>query len=329
MHDYCCFLSAPFLATDPQQWKATHTLPIRAVEGVLFNRADLDPNPWKICWQILAKAIAYHGEGNVVFHFPVNDCNYLDDAYVYQRLCEGFQRCCDLGCRGMVVHSNQVRPIFAWGAVDISGLQRRVIDTLQTVHATTPGSKGRWIGLENMPLMDNNAVEIDPIFSFITDFTSLRQADGVGITWDICHYTNTICNLQQVRDGKQSVQWYPHLRDAQWLDFISLESHIVHWHFSAFQGIANPGLMRRCQEGVHPFLSTLGEPLYAHILEVIFRLPMQDRLITLEIQEENYQFRKNFLATAAWVETVFHHYASNLEHSASEDLHTSFPGEPS
>ncbi len=278
----------PFLASNAAQLQATKGRGISAVEAVIFNRTDLADGPWHSVWKNIENAVRAYGPEQVVFHFPVNDCNYVADVFVRQRVEEAWQRCGDTGCAGMVVHANQVFPFAHWQSNDIAQARLRVVDVLADVlRQTEPGPHSCWLGLENMPLMDNLGKEIDPTFVFPEDFDVL-EGTQIGITWDHCHYSNALMNAQQALEGKQSKYWYPNLRQAGLLEFQMLESRIVHWHFSAFEGLANPETGATCREGFPPELSTLGEEPYAEILKEIMSRSTRKRLMTLEIQEDNY-----------------------------------------
>ncbi|MCF6298223.1 MAG: hypothetical protein L3J08_09630 [Flavobacteriaceae bacterium] len=151
--------------------------------------------------------------------------------------------------------------------------------------------------------MDNHGIEIDPLFCFPDDFKVLEGTD-INITWDICHYSNTLANMMDVLSGKQHRKYYPNIQNAKIEDFTKLNSRISHWHFSAFKGIADPKTGSKCTEGVLPIDSTLGENFYKKCLRLVEGNSSTKRKITLEIQEENYVQRTTVKKMIKWINLI-------------------------
>jgi len=296
-------ISAPFLATDIRQLTALSGVDIGCVEAIIFNREDLEDRPWQIIWSNISTACDTYNAENVIFHFSVNDSDYTDDPWVRIRLKEAYERVSDLGISGMVVHSNRIRPIPEWQRINLNTEREKVVTVLNDL-LSLHSSQRPWLGLENMPVMDNHGIEIDPIFCFPHDFKILNGTN-IGITWDICHYTNTLANMEKLYNGSHLPCHYPNSRIAQLEDFSMLENKIVHWHFSAFAGIANPDTGEKCHEGVLPEVSALGEETYISSAKLMKKMLKSDQKITLEIQEKNYVIsRRNFEKMAAWLTAV-------------------------
>ena len=294
-------ISAPFLALDVRQLETLSQVSIECVEAVIFNREDLEDESWNVVWSNIELARKKYEPKNITFHFPVNNSNYVSDPWVYRRLQEAYARASDLGMNGVVVHSNRVRPIPEWHRIDLAAEREKVIAALNEILVPYSSFERPWIGLENMPVMDNHGFEIDPIFCFPQDFELLKETD-VGITWDICHYTSTLANMEALRFGNHRPCHYPNVRHAKLKDFTMLEDKIVHWHFSAFSGVANPDTDEKCREGVLPMNSTPGESVYDMAAKLMKKMLKPKQKITLEIQEENYVLsRHNFVAMAAWL----------------------------
>ena len=122
-----------------------------------------------------------------------------------------FIRACDLGLAGVVVHANRIRPISEWKHLSPLTEREKVVSCLLNVINGKDLSSSTWIGLENMPIMDNAGDLIDPSFVFIDDF-NLLKGTGVGVTWDMCHYLNTLETVKEVLAGNQPMTDYPNLQ---------------------------------------------------------------------------------------------------------------------
>lgn len=300
--------SIPFLATEIQQLPIPGMFDNEAVEAIIFNRKDLEPHSWSIVWKSIKHAISLYGADNVSFHFPVNDSDYVKDSFIREKVLEGLQRATDLGLHGMVVHSNQVEPL-PWINVDLNMRRRQVVDALVQIREKVQGDT--WIALENMPVMDNFGIEIDPLFIFPNDFHYLMHTN-VKVIWDICHYTNSLANIAQVLKGEQQKLYYPNVQEAGVLDFLKIKPQIAHWHFSAFTGIANPDTGTHCIEGIIPAKSTLGETLYRNILQEIINLSLPNEHMVFEIKEENYLNRIEIKEMISWAKLCTETYTSPL-----------------
>ncbi len=294
----------PFLAKDLKQ--AVFLENLQGYEATIFNRQDLEEETWNLVWQNIESLQSSNPNSEITFHFPVNNSDYVNDLFVRSRLKEALQRASDLGLRGVVVHSNRIHIISEWTNLDLEAERLKVLDVLNNVYemAATPHT---WLALENMPVMDNYAKEIDPLFCYPQDFNQVFDLN-IGIVWDVCHYTNTISNIREVVEGKQSQKFYPNFQQVGYLDFMRLKDKIQHWHFSAFKGIANPEEGTHCKEGVLPEASELDESIYTSILNEISQMDNTQRLMVLEIQEIDYTVRHNFKKAFEWIrhnETIF------------------------
>lgn len=290
-------LSMPFLGKDINQAIALDDY--QGLEATIFNREDLNEPTWTRVWGNI-EAIRHHQpELPITFHFPVNDSDYVDDTFVKNRVIESLQRANDLNLKGVVVHSNRIRLIPCWSSINLQEERLKVIDTLVYIREKTTGCSP-WLSLENMPVMDNYGKEIDPLFCFPDDFRDLGGTN-LGIVWDVCHYTSTLANMSQVFSGNHKKEYYPNAQKTDYFDFLSLDSRIKHWHFSAFIGISNPDDGSSCKEGVIPTESELGENIYAESLLKIISLNNSERFMVLEIQEQDYKSRINFKKTAEWI----------------------------
>lgn len=288
-------ISIPFLATDIMQLPAEGTS--NAVEAVIFNFADLQDENWKIAWENISKAIKKYQAHNVTFHFPVNDSDYCANPFVESRLSESYSRASDLGMHGVVVHSNRIRKIPEWQNVNLKDEREIVASKLAKI--VNSKNSNTFLALENMPIMDNYAIEIDPLFCFPEDF-SVLNGTGVGVVWDICHYSITRTNITEVLEYKQNKSYYPNFRISALEDFNKIKDQIVHWHFAAFDGVANPDTGSHTKEGVIPSESFLGEGEYEKYLKEIFKICNTNQHIVFEIQDNNYSERVKVYQMINW-----------------------------
>src|SRR5579883_1456443 len=183
-------LSLSFLATNSNQLPLPGIYGNEAVEGVIFNRQDLEDDHWRTVWRSIGKAVEWYGSTNVTFHFPVNESDYVDDSFVLGRLTSAYLKSAEMGLQGLVVHSNRIRKIDRWKDINLVDERKRVTEKLAEI-ANLGGRSNTWLALENMPVMDNFGKEIDPLFSYPNDFRVLNGLP-IGIVWDSCHFTNTL-----------------------------------------------------------------------------------------------------------------------------------------
>lgn len=293
-------ISFPFLATRTEQLQPLGRYGNDAVEAVLFNGADLEGESWVAAWRNVRAAVAHYGPGNVTFHFPVDDADYVAEPRILTRVEEALQRATDLGLHGVVIHSNRIRRIAEWATRDLVAERSQVAETLAALRARTGGET--WLALENMPIMDNWGKEIDPLFVFPADFAALAGT-GVGVVWDFCHYSSTLAALAEVAAGLQDPAWYPNRRAAEPLDFVALDAAIRHWHFSAFRGVANPATGATCREGVLPGEGDFPASLYAAAWNAMLALG-GDRHAVFEVQEPDYRRRDEAERLGLWTLAV-------------------------
>lgn len=280
--------SIPFLSYNLDQLPLPGTYENQCVEAIVFDREDLEQPKWELVWKGVKTAVGYYQSENVSFHFPVNHSDYVADPFVKDRLIETLERASELRIAGIVVHSNRVSPFQNWSGVNLETERQKVIDALVEVRSRS--SSQAWLALENMPVMDNYGIEVDPLFVYPEDFKELRKTD-VKVVFDICHFSNTQANIRQVLSGKQSRRYYPSVRSVGDFDFLLIADLIVHWHFSSFLGVANPDTREICKEGVVPSKGSLGESYYKEAFQKIVQVADPSIHMVFEIQEKNYKDR--------------------------------------
>lgn len=282
--------SVPFLAfiedQIPYLYKKIGNI---GTEAIIFNAADIFNEKWEIAWKNIRKATDHFSPENVTFHFPVNDADYSRDVQVLSKLIEAYQRACDLGLAGIVVHSNCIRKISEWKSLSISDMRCRVRDALECVKKSVSCSGSTWLSIENMPIMDNFGVEIDPLFLYPEDFQIFDNS--IGTVLDVCHFFYTVTASNMVFKGLLDASAYPNLRHAKYCD-IEKFHNVTHWHFSAFLGIAEHGTKKYCKEGVLPKDGTLPENVYMDAMRFIDEI-CNNNLVVLELNEEDYSSRSN------------------------------------
>lgn len=222
----------------------------------------------------------------------------MEDLAVRERLWECLDLSAELGISGIILHSNMVRPVGDWSPERVERSREKLREFSVELRRRLRGGP-IWVGLENMPIMGNFAKEMDPTLVFPADFDGLC-GDELGITWDLCHYSYSVYVAEQLGSGHlEEGDLYPALRDQGLEDFVELADHIVHWHFSAFRGLARVRGEGRCYEGQAPWASTLGESTYARLFARMQTLPGVAQ-VTFEIAEHDYRERVNTHAVMRW-----------------------------
>lgn len=255
----------------------------------MFNAEDIFNENWKIAWRNIKIAADHFSPKNVTFHFPVNNCDYAHDRNIFDKLVEAYNRACDLGLSGVVVHSNCIRKINEWNTLSIVDLRYKVYDALLQVKNSVNNSANTWLSVENMPIMDNFGIEIDPLFLYPEDFKMIDKS--VGLVLDVCHFFYTVTASSMVFDGKLDIGGYPNLRHTKYEDIKNF-NNVKHWHFSAFHGIAKHGSKNYCKEGVLPKDGTIHERIYMDAISYINSIS-NDQFVVLELNEEDYSLRSN------------------------------------
>ncbi|MFD7244540.1 hypothetical protein [Streptomyces massasporeus] len=295
-------LCIPFLACDPGQFDPSWVERGWGVEANLFDRRDvMDPDTWNGVRRTVRHIAATAGPPAFTFHFPVNDCDYVQDPAVEKRLFEAIDMVADNGMDGLVLHSNRIRSVREWNRLDIAVERRRYVEYLHKLADRVAGAPF-WIGVENMPITGNDALELDPLFVFPEDFAGLATGN-VGITWDFCHYSYSVhvAGLLAAGELGADAECHPHVRTCGYLDFARLAPATVHHHFSAFQGVATR-TGGTCVEGELPSAGLVPESVYDQAFAVIAASP-RARTVTLEIRETDYRDRVAVYEAARWCES--------------------------
>lgn len=267
------------------------------VEAALFNLRHLEDSAWKQNWQNISLAAHLYGAENVTFHFPMNECDFVADAGIRDRLKEGYQRAGQLGLAGMVVHSNRIRVAQEWEKFDVHAEQSKVFHTLTEAKqkGATPNT---WLGLENMPLVGNYQYETDPLFVGACDFTDLPT--DIGIVWDVCHALGSLQYLSALQQAALPSNIFARLIDPECFDLSVIRDRIVHWHFAGSTGLNNPETGQTCTEGVLPWEADQPIEAFEDAIDTIYATQSQARIINFEVQELDYSQRHRGPAIIEW-----------------------------
>lgn len=288
-------LSLSFLAIDRQQLPKKGNYGNNCIEAVSFNRSDLNSSNWRTIWRNIEVATKEYGSENVTYHFPMNDCCYIEDDYVFGRLEEAYHRARDLGLAGMVVHSNSWKPIKHWQVLDLNVARRQVLDRLGMLSKQV--NTQTWLGLENMPIIGNTGYDIDPLFCFAHDFQHLPPA--LSVVWDICHANANLAYLQADRNDLLTRS-----APAEECNFEAIAHKIRHWHFAAYRGLNNPTERTACIEGLLPREGDSTESVYANALVRICKISSRNSIINFEVQEDDYKLRKRGPEIISWASSL-------------------------
>jgi hypothetical protein len=270
-------------------------------EGILISRDDLKSSNWEYAWKIFEYIIQANPHQRFSFHFPMNDCTYIDDCFIYNRLVEALLRSQDLGISKVVIHSNVVLNLDHWQNIDLSYYRSKCLETLNLAQCES-GTKVL-ICLENMPFIGANSTNADPLFIHPSDFTMINGT-GIKITWDICHFFQVIKTAELCRNGFIKKKHIKRLvGDPHFFDLKNIVNYIEHWHFSGFNGITIPYTNTICQEGSHPLNSLVPEFRYIQALKVIAKNIKSKKFtaVILEINELDYTHRENIYSVSNWI----------------------------
>ncbi|GAA3229053.1 TIM barrel protein [Nonomuraea helvata] len=294
-------LNIPFLASDESQFDPRWAEQGYGVEASLFDRAGvMDDDIWRRVRATVRRIARDVRPRSFTFHFPVNDSDFVAEPAVLDRVFQAIDLAAEHGLDGIVLHTNRTRPIERWHAMDLAAERRRLVETVALIRARAAGA-ACWIGLENLPVVGNDATDADPLLVYAADMPPY-VGGNVGVTLDFCHYSYSVHVAALRRAGQLAEpELYVRVLDESFEDFVPMLPYIVHHHFSAFRGLASRA-GGRCVEGVLPWLGTVGEPVYAAAFRAI--AASGARAVTLEIREDDYRRRRNVFRMIRWCERI-------------------------
>lgn len=276
--------SLSFLGCSTEQLRSLDTCNNTATEAVLFNENHLDREPWSETWDNIVLAAEIYDPQNVTFHFPMNECDYVANQKIKDKLKESYLRAAQIGLAGIVVHSNRIRDVAEWVKFDHDSERKKIFEILLDIK-NADASSATWIGLENMPLVGNFGYETDPLFVGAEDFADIPV--GLNIVWDTCHALSSLAYVRALRKSKLPRSIFAREISATQLTPSNIIDRIKHWHFAAFTGLNNPETDSTCKEGVLPNESDLSTDYYENAMfSIISTTP--NNIINFEVQEDDY-----------------------------------------
>ena len=241
-------LGFSFYALDLEQVSQKLISNFNKAEAIIFSINDLLGNKIekiRANIDILGKII---GHKNISFHFPMNDCDYVNDTNVFNYLKLCIEMCDDLGLKTLTIHPNIKYLLNEWHGKNIDYLKNKLFDRL---YLATEFSKGLTLCLENMPPIGNRCDDADALILFDSDVKNM-STDKLKFTWDICHYFNVVETMEKSKIDDDFRKVLPRYKECFHMDYLNIIDEIHHWHFSAFDVIANPLTNQFCNEGIIP-----------------------------------------------------------------------------
>lgn len=269
---------------------------VGGVEAYVFDGTQLDgEEPWRRLYENL-RHVRDLGADPITLHFPAANADWVHDDAMYDAL----RRFCDLGAEcavdGIVLHANQFVPIEDWPEFDVVKARHEVVARLAELDDWL-SDRPMWIGVENLPVILSGGTLFDSVFVRPDDYDVLAELDSprIGVTWDICHWAVTYSTLRAIANLRQETL------EVQPLDLPAVP--VRHIHFSSFLGHAMPFWPGRCFEGATPQDGEFDEDLLAAMLAETITRSAPGTSVVFEIQEEDYENRRNCWRTLDWVAT--------------------------
>lgn len=267
-------------------------------EAILFSNEDLESSKWEKVWRNIENVCNKIGSENVSFHFPMDNCNYVNNQYIRERLVDALNKANDLGIKKIVIHPNMRYAIKEWQYINRSKMQDLLYKTILEI--TSSNKTDTILCLENMPPIGNKYDDGDSAVLFMEDLNK-----QINYTLDICHYFNVVKTMKEAQRKKEWREILAEIKKCDYFDFSNKLDNIKHFHFSAFEYIANPFMNQICIEGVLPNQSIIDEQIYAKAMKIIYSNAVEnDKSIIFEISEENYYKRKQIFKMLAWAKEI-------------------------
>jgi sugar phosphate isomerase/epimerase len=267
---------------------------VGGVEAYVFDGDELvDEQSWR-CLRDNLRYVRELGAELLTMHFPTDNADWVNEPDQYDRL----RRFCDLaaecGADGVVLHANQFVSLDDWPTFDLLDARKRVVAKVAELDGYLADSP-IWIGIENMPIIGSAGVDFDSVFVTPADFDPVLELNSarIGATWDLCHWAVTYSTLRAIAHlGREQSPVGP-------LDLPALP--IRHLHFASFSGHAMPYWQHGCFEGSAPQVGDFDQGLLAKMLAHAIRAATAGTSVVFEVQEEDYQARRNCWRTWQWV----------------------------
>ncbi|MGR8011831.1 sugar phosphate isomerase/epimerase family protein [Streptomyces hypolithicus] len=270
------------------------------LEAYVFDGGDItDEDQWRVLGENLRHAFEV-GAQRLTLHFPTENANWVGDRGVYDRLRRFCDLAADVGALGVVLHANQFVSLADWPAFDLVGARARVVERVAELDAYL-GDSPIWIGMENMPVIGAQGIDFDSVFVTPSDFAPLAElgSDRVGVTWDVCHWAVSYSTLTAMARLER--------RADPVTPFELPAAPLKHLHFASFAGHAMPTWPDQCLEGVPPQYGDIDPGLLTGMLAAALdaaRAMSSEVGVVFEVQEDDYEDRKNCWVTHEWLASV-------------------------
>ncbi|MFE1441618.1 sugar phosphate isomerase/epimerase family protein [Streptomyces sp. NPDC058739] len=270
------------------------------LEAYVFDGGDLEhEDQWRVLDGSLRHARQIARE--LTLHFPTENADWVADRVIYDRLRRFCELAADTGAQGVVLHANQFVQLADWPGFDLADARAKVVEKLARLDGDLAGVPV-WIGVENLPVIGAQGIDFDSVFVTPEDFGPLAAlgSERIGVTWDVCHWAVSYSTLSAIaRLERRPVPVGPY-------ELPRLP--VKHVHFASFAGHAMPGWPEQCTEGVPPQDGSIGQDLLAGMLSAAVEAALgaaraEGRTpgVVLEVQEDDYEGRKNCWKTRDWL----------------------------
>ncbi len=231
-------------------------------------------------------------------HFPTDNASYLENKDNYNGLLRAINICSEAGIPILVLHSNAIIPLNLHLKAQISDMRNKYISLIKDLdNYISDKNLNVKICLENMPIIGNDGSDFDSIFIFPEDFTFIKDLKNIAVTLDLCHWGFTCEFIKAVSNIHPYIST---TKNVNFNDMNQIKNLIQHLHLSSFKVLTFPHTYIDCYEGVVPNQGLLLEEELVEFLHIM-KNDDKDRLLTLEIREEDYSKRINFNKTVDWL----------------------------
>lgn len=135
-----------FYALDLEQIPLQFIKMFGKAEAILFSDNDLKTENWNKVWENISKVASIMGSENISFHFPMDNCDYINNSFIAERLIDAVKRANEIGIKKIVIHPNLRYTIKEWTYIDREKMKKILFDFIKRI------DKGKvLLCLENMP----------------------------------------------------------------------------------------------------------------------------------------------------------------------------------
>ena len=251
-----------FYACDESQFSSDLFERFCKAEAILFSEKDLENSRWETAWRNIQKVASIIGNTNLSFHFPMNNCDYVNNRGIRQKLLDALIRAESIGLSKIVVHPNLTYSIPEWRYLDRTKMRTVLHSTIESIMKEAKTAIP--LCIENMPPIGNLCDDADSAILFTSDFSPMFL-----YTFDICHYFNVVETMNRAKTDGNLRHYLAEVQECSFLDFIDVLPLIAHYHFSAFDRIAYPPTRQFCHEGLIPQQSNILSEQYTSAIRII------------------------------------------------------------